>query len=124
MGKRAQVATDVSCTSRMSSTRQRTLLHDRARTRAVSQYLLDHRENLLEMLPSKLKKDSNQKRKELERLARQHFNKAPPSEQKIYYDRVAPLVEFRSSGGESMEFRAPGEQPLVEFRGASHDKAG
>ena len=60
------------------ATRQQTLIRDRMRTRAVSQYLAHHRESLLDMVPSNIRKDRNLKRKELERLARQEFNKKLP----------------------------------------------
>ena len=132
MVKRAQPA------AQMSSTRQKTLMHDRARTRAVSLYLADHRDSLLEMVPSKIKKNRNQKRKELERLARQHFNTAPQNTQQTYYDKVEfrsagdhevgmmPLAEFRSSGGESksLELKTSGEEPLVEFQSAGDHEVG
>ena len=133
----------------MSRRRQQTLLHDRRRTRAICAYLVDHRESLvneLEGFLGKTKMDKNKKRKELERLARKHFNEASESQQRIYYDRVRdredpsesvgeteeekklqsagqgeqPLVEFRSVDEGEVEFRSAGEgaQPLVEFRSA------
>jgi len=104
----------------MSSSRQQTLMLDRRRTRAVSMYLADHREILLNMLPNEMKTNKNTKRKELERLARKHFHKASESEQQAYYARVRTVIlasgEFRSTGeGEQSRSSGEGEQ-LVESR--------
>ena len=105
----------------MSSSRQQTVTLDRRRTRAVSMYLADHREILLNMLPKEMKTDKNTKRKELEKIARKDFHKASESEQRTYYARVSASGEFRSSGeGEQLvESRSGGEgEQLVEFRSA------
>ena len=122
-----------------SSSRQITLVHDRRRTRAMSVYLADHRDSFLEMVPSKTKKDRNKKRKEMERLAREHFNKLSQSEQQCYYDRVArpvpisdgnePLMESSALGSSGakrpVEFRSSGEEPHVsrpvEFRSSGEE---
>ena len=127
-----------------SSSRQITLVHDRRRTRAMSVYLADHRDSFLEMVPSKTKKDRNKKRKDMEILAREHFNKLSQSEQQCYYDRVArpvpisdgnePLMESSALGSSGakrpVEFRSSGEEPhvsgegpLVEFRRTGDDQA-
>ena len=108
-------------TKQMSSSRQQTVTLDRRRTRAVSMYLADHREILLNMLPKEMKTDKNTKRKELEKIARKDFHKASESEQRTYYARVSASGEFRSSGeGEQLvESRSGGEgEQLVEFRSA------
>ena len=106
----------------MSSSRQQTLMLDRRRTRAVSVYLADHRDILLNMLPKKMKTDKNTKRKELERVARKHFQQASESEQQTCYARVRTVRasgKFRGSGeGEQLvESRSGGEgEQLVESR--------
>ena len=105
----------------MSSSRQQTLMFDRRRSRAVSVYLVDHREILLKMLPNKMKTHPLTKRHGLEKLARKQFYKASESEQQTYYARVTTIREFRSSGqGEQLvESRNGGEgEQVVEFRSA------
>ena len=59
--------------TQMSTSGQQTLMSDRLRIRAVFMCVTDHHEILLNMLPNKMKTDKNTKRKELERLARKHY---------------------------------------------------
>ena len=74
--------------SDLSSSRQQQLRRDCLRTRAVSIYLADHRECLTKALPRKFLRDKNQKRRELERLAREAFKKLTKTEQETYVSRA------------------------------------
>ena len=108
--------------AQMSSSRQHTLMLDRRRTRAVSVYLADHRDILLNMLPKEMKTDRNTKRKELERIARINFRQASEGEQQTCYARVGTVRasgKFRGSGEQLVESRSGGEgEQLVESRSA------
>ena len=114
--------------AQMSSSRQHTLMLDRRRTRAVSVYLADHRDILLNMLPKKMKTDKNTKRKELERIARKHFRQASEGEQQTCYARVGTVRasgKFRGSGEQLVESRSGGEgEQLVESRSADEAAGG
>ena len=75
--------------STQSSTRQQQLLRDRQRTKAISLYLADVRQELLVTLPKKVTKDRNLKRKELERMARLRFGLESEEQQAQYIERVS-----------------------------------
>ena len=78
----------MSLQSTQSSTRQQQLLRDRQRTKAISLYLDDIRQELLVTLPKKVTKDRNLKRKELERIARLRFGLESEDQQAQYISRV------------------------------------
>ena len=61
----------------VSSTRQQQLLQDRLRTKAISKYIQEHREELLKSMSAKLFANANQKRRELERVGREWFRREP-----------------------------------------------
>lgn len=59
----------------MTAARQQQLKQDRLRTKAISMYIKEHRENLIKALPLSARSDSNRKRKELERMGRAEFKR-------------------------------------------------
>jgi len=73
MGKKKQVD--------YSGTRQKTIMMDRQRTRAISFYLQEHRDELLTRVTKAEQKNKDLKRKALEREARRAFRAIPDSEQ-------------------------------------------
>ena len=72
----------------VSSTRQQTITKDRLRTRAISFYLQEHRDELLTRLKKVEQKNTYVKRHALEREARRDFRAIPDSEQARFFRMV------------------------------------
>ena len=88
----------------------------RLRRQAISNYIADHREDLLKLLLPAHLSDRNAKRRELERVGRVHFNREPSQTQGQYMDKVI-REEIPAQGApepQSQERGVPGVAEQME----------
>lgn len=74
--------------SQHSSERQRQLMQDRLRTRAISMFLACHRENILEGVNLPARADRNERRRALQHEARVRFRRLSEEEQQAWMEKV------------------------------------